>query len=108
MKKSTIHLEDNCVDSITSFFFLRAVCLLVAVLVMVLSGCQNRKIFGPPGTMESQRTRAMLHDPFPNDEVAPKIFGARPLGFDRPRAEASQLKLTPNVRNGDVYQPGGF
>ena len=103
MKKPKVHLEDNYVDSIASSIFLRAVCLSVAAVVIMISGCQNnRPIFGPPGTMEAQRTRAMLHDPFPSDEVAPKIFGARPLGFERPRAEASQLKLTPNVRNGDV------
>ncbi len=43
-----------------------------------------------------QRSRAVLHDPYPSTELGPTIVGGRPLGFDRPQAEAENLQ---EVRN---------
>lgn len=63
--------------------------LILAVVVGTSSGCYlARKSFGQPGPIEAQRSRAVLHDPFPNNDVAPAIVGGRPLGFDRPLPEA--------------------
>lgn len=62
------------------------------VLVTVTAGCHLRPNWGPPGTIGMQRSRAVLNDPFPSDELGPQIMGARPLGFDRPEARAEGLQ----------------
>ncbi|MEL7499317.1 MAG: hypothetical protein AAFN77_17045 [Planctomycetota bacterium] len=81
--------------------------IVIALGLILMAGCQSRPLFGPPGTMDVQRTRAMVHDPYPNQEIGPQIFGARPLGFEQPRTETNQLQSIA-ARRGGRYQPGGF
>ena len=66
--------------------------ILMALATILLSGCHLRPNFGPPGTIGMQRSRAVLHDPFPSDELGPVIVGARPKGFERPQSEATNLQ----------------
>lgn len=70
--------------------------ILICILVLPLSGCYLRPNFGPPGTIGMQRSRAVLHDPFPSTELGPPIVGGRPRGFDNPQASAENLQ---EVRN---------
>ena len=37
-----------------------------------------------PGTIHQQRTRAVLHDPYADNLMAPEIVGGRPREFARP------------------------
>lgn len=71
---------------------LRACCLLAA-LMMATSGCatngrglQFPRLFGP-GTLDSQRNNASLHDPYPDPEAGPEVVGGRPRDFQKPLAE---------------------
>ncbi len=80
---------------------------LVNVLALLQSGCYWLPKFQPPGTIEMQRSQAVMHDPFPNNDVAPAIVGGRPLGFDRPLSEATQNQF--NTNRGDRVPPyNGF
>jgi hypothetical protein len=74
------------------------VALLLPLSFAFLSGCYLTPNLGPPGTIGMQRSRAVLNDPFPNNDIAPPIVGGRPLGFDRPLAEPVQNQV--NARNG--------
>ena len=86
----------------------------VASLVTCLPGCHVNREFGPPGDMNTQRTRALVHDPFPVNDVGPEIGGIRPRGFDLPRSEIQKLQTSPNARRGGQvpaafqYQLNGF
>ena len=64
----------------------------LAALLILTSGCYLRPNFGPPGTIGMQRSRAVLHDPFPSNELGPPILGGRPLGFDLPQSQSENLQ----------------
>jgi hypothetical protein len=76
------------------------------------SGCNLRPNWGPQGTIGAQREQAVLHDPFPSNELGPPIMGGRPLGFEQPRSESTSLQASPYARRrarGDQYSPtNGF
>jgi len=78
------------------------------VVCLLFSGCHLRPDWGPPGTIGAQRARANTHDPFPDNDLGPPIMGGRPLGFDRPRSEATHLQDSPYARrsmNGGYATP---
>ena len=57
-------------------------------------GCERYRLrTGPPGTINEQRNRATIHDPFPETEVGPEVVGGRPREFDRPLPEAERNPL---------------
>jgi hypothetical protein len=60
--------------------------MLIAT-VIASGGCYWLPKIEPPGTEAQQIGRAVLHDPFPNNDIAPPVLGSRPRGFDRPFAE---------------------
>ena len=82
----------------------------VASVVSCLAGCHVNRDFAPPGDMNTQRTRALLHDPFPVNDIGPEISGVRPRGFDLPRSEIQKLQTSPNARRGGQVPAlfGGF
>lgn len=69
--------------------------LALLLLVPPLGGCQIRPDQGPPGTVYYQRSRAVVHDPFPNPDIGPPIEGARPLEYERPLSEVKQNQTSP-------------
>jgi len=58
-----------------------ASCLLFAVLA---AGCRGRSLLRPAGSMNQQQANAVIHDPFPLDDIAPKDLGSRPPGYQNP------------------------
>lgn len=40
-----------------------------------------------PGSVQQQRYRATLHDPYPDRDIAPEVVGGRPREFMRPLPE---------------------
>ncbi len=61
----------------------------IMVAVVMSAGCT------PKGTIYQQRTRAVIHDPFPSDTLGPPIEGARPMEFERPLSEPDGLQALP-------------
>jgi hypothetical protein len=47
-----------------------------------------------------QRSKAVLHDPFPSTDLGPPIQGGRPLGFEQPKSESAALQSSPYARRG--------
>lgn len=81
------------------------------LLISAGTGCRTATELGrlgPPGTMESQRVKAMLHDPYPSREIGPEIFSSRPLDFEQPRDEVYQLQTATPRRTPTVVQPPRF
>ncbi len=46
------------------------------------------------GTIDLQKARATVHDPFPLNDIGPEVVGARPREFYSPQAEASRNQNT--------------
>jgi hypothetical protein len=69
---------------------LRWVCGLI--LIIPVSGCHLQPNFGPPGTIGEQRARAIVHDPFPDNDLGPEIVSGRPREWNRPSAEPKRLQ----------------
>ena len=64
------------------------VCLALGLLMLISTGCRAQPNWGPQGTIGQQRSKAIQHDPFPSDDLAPPILGGRPAGFEQPKSEA--------------------
>lgn len=78
---------------------LRNVFLMTLLLQMVVvSGCNIRPDLRPPGDIYRQRFDAVVHDPFPSDQLGPAIEGARPMEYARPLDEATGLQTNPFAR----------
>lgn len=73
---------------------IRALCLFSAIALSSLLGCQRYQFSQSPlGTVHEQRVRATIHDPWPDNDVAPEIVGGRPREFEKPQAEAERIPL---------------
>jgi hypothetical protein len=75
----------------------------------ILCGCIQGPNFGSQGSIGMQRNNAVLHDPFPSQELGPEIVGGRPLGFEQPWSQARSNQDSPFARRGArVVGPSGF
>lgn len=76
---------------------LRNVILLTSLSLLVAGalGCGVGPDLRPPGDIYRQRFDAVVHDPFPSDDFGPTIEGARPLEYDRPLHEPTNLQTNP-------------
>lgn len=67
------------------FMVFKTVTLAVLVLALFPGiGCAGgpfRSWFAPPGTIQQQRARATLHDPYPDQDLGPEVVGGRPREF---------------------------
>ena len=80
---------------------LRIVFAMLPILVLVsVSGCNIRPDLSPPGDIYTQRYQAVVHDPFPSDDLGPVIEGARPMEYERPLHEPTGLQTNPHSRPG--------
>ncbi len=58
--------------------------------VAMLAGCANRQgwgIGGGQGTVDRQKSRAVVHDPYPLNDIGPEVIGGRPREYFNPQAE---------------------
>lgn len=79
-------------------------CILIA-MSFAFGGCSPeaaRYIRFPelyhPGTAPQQRGEAIVHDPFPLDDIAPPVVGGRPLDYERPVPEVTRANMFDNAR----------
>ena len=60
----------------------------VVLTILALAGCRGyRPWFGFPGTIQQQRLRATIHDPYADNDLGPEVVGARPRDFQKPAPE---------------------
>ena len=63
--------------------------------IFAASGCRG-PLLPPAGTMEQQQARAVIHDPFPQNDIAPFEAASRPPGYQQPLPEPVRPgKLSP-------------
>ena len=68
--------------------------LLLVCLFALGCGPQVRMPnFLHPGNLASQRFDAIVHDPYPLDDVGPPVEGGRPLGYQKPVPEVVRGRL---------------
>lgn len=63
------------------------------IAIIGLSGCRGRKLLAPPGPMLQQQANATVHDPFPEEDIAPGDLGARPPSYQRPLPEPVRNRI---------------
>lgn len=74
--------------------------LMGLLLLLAICGCQNNP-FGRwasaqygQGSIERQKARAVVTDPYPLNDIGPEVVGARPREFAYPMPEAARNELT--------------
>ena len=72
--------------------------ILLALPLLTL-GCAHRPhgwgLSGGQGTIERQKSRAVVHDPYPLNDIGPEVIGGRPREFYWPKSEASREAAVP-------------
>ncbi len=68
--------------------------LVVLVLVSPLVGCQGmrRPQWFNPGPIDYQRQQAQRFDPYPDQDVGPRMEGTRPPGYQQQGAEPTRAR----------------
>ena len=70
--------------------------LLVLAVLLVAAGCRSNGWFTPPGPLNQQQSRAVIHDPYPQNDIAPYEAGARPPDYGRPLPEPVRNRILPD------------
>jgi hypothetical protein len=52
--------------------------------------------FWHPGNIRSQRIRAVVHDPYPDQNLGPPVVGGRPRDYSEPLPEAVKNRIYPD------------
>jgi len=73
----------------------RCLVLLTATLFcLVFSGCRmSRPDWFRPGNLPYQQQRAVVHDPYADNDAGPEVVGARPREYEKPLAEPVRADL---------------
>jgi hypothetical protein len=56
-------------------------------------GCASHPRLAHPGTIEQQRLRATIHDPYPDPDLGPRIDGGRPRDYQNPLPEPVRNRI---------------
>ncbi len=70
---------------------------LLAAILTTAAGCRGRGFLPPPGPLEQQQARAVVHDPFPLDDIAPTDNANRPPNYTNPLPEPVRNRLIPDA-----------
>ncbi len=74
------------------------ICVAIVITVgLSAAGCRGRGLLPPAGTMGQQQAGAVVHDPYPQEDIAPSDLGARPPSYQRPLAEPVRNRLVPDL-----------
>lgn len=73
-----------------------AVLLFALALCGSLSGCRGGHWWGPPGPLQQQQSSAVVHDPFPQNDIAPYDAASRPPDYQNPLPEPVRNRIVPD------------
>ncbi len=65
----------------------------LAMTVMFIAGCRGGGFFPPPGPMKQQQANAVVHDPFPENDIAPYEAASRPPSYQQPLPEPVRNRI---------------
>ena len=70
--------------------------IFTLVLILGAVGCGwNRPLRSSAGTLDQQRQRASVYDPYSDNDAGPEIVGGRPREFSKPRSEPTRSRAHP-------------
>ncbi|NND97974.1 MAG: membrane or secreted protein [Pirellulaceae bacterium] len=61
--------------------------------VLILAGCQGPGWLPPAGTMNQQQSNAVIHDPFPLDDLGPTDLASRPPSYQQSLPEPVRNRI---------------
>jgi hypothetical protein len=67
--------------------------MLLALVVGLSGGCRNGQWFPPPGPMNQQQALATIHDPYPQNDIAPYEAASRPPDYQTPLPQAERARI---------------
>ncbi len=72
---------------------------IVPLFAVAASGCHNGmwSPFSPPGTKEFQQRQAVIHDPYPQNDIATPLPDGRPRDYLYPPAETVRTRTVPDA-----------
>lgn len=78
---------------------LKPLLMSVAVLLTVscVAGCRGRGFLAPAGPMNEQQASAVVHDPFPQNDIAPYEAASRPPSYQAPLPLPVRNRLVPDA-----------
>ncbi len=79
----------------TTRILLQSVAMLT--LLATLGGCRGHKFFAPAGPMSLQQANAVVHDPFPQNDIAPFEAASRPPSYQQPLPEPVRNRIVPDA-----------
>ena len=65
----------------------------VVLALSSLSGCKGHQFFAPRGPMKQQQAAAVVHDPFPENDIAPYEAASRPPSYQQPLPEPVRNRI---------------
>jgi hypothetical protein len=73
----------------------RSLMILALASALSASGCASGGgwNFWGPGTIQQQRIRATVHDPYPDPDMAPEVVGGRPRDYQQPLPEPVRNRI---------------
>ncbi|TWT56366.1 membrane or secreted protein [Allorhodopirellula solitaria] len=74
----------------TTFSLAIASCLGLAIIV---TGCRSGSCLPPAGTLNQQKSNAIIHDPFPLDDIGPDDHSTRPPNYQKPLPEPVRNRI---------------
>jgi hypothetical protein len=77
---------------------------LFVIAMLLFAGCAlgcrsgNPWFCGPQGTIHQQQSEALIHDPYPQRDIAPYDAASRPRDFVNPLPEPVRNRITPQTQ----------
>ena len=70
----------------------------VALVLAIASfgGCRGHRFFTPAGPMNQQQANAVIHDPFPENDIGPYEAASRPPSYQQPLPEPVRNRIVPD------------
>ncbi len=60
------------------------------------AGCRGGHWFGPPGPLQQQQSTAVVHDPYPQNDIGPFDAASRPPDYQNPLPEPVRNRIGPD------------
>ena len=70
--------------------------VVVVLAVTSFAGCRGHQFWSPPGPMKQQQANAIVHDPFPDNDIAPYEAASRPPSYQQPLPEPVRNRIVPD------------
>ena len=74
--------------------FYRTAAAVLALTLPVLAGCRGRGLLPPAGPLNQQQANAVIHDPFPQNDIGPFEAASRPPDYQQPLPEPVRNRIS--------------